>query len=54
MNVRRPSIDELRRIAEAYYMRLDDSDLAAYQGLMDEAIASYRGRQVDAGRPPAA
>lgn len=42
MNVRKPSIDELRRIAEAYHMRLTDGDLASYQGLMDEAIASYR------------
>ena len=42
MAVRKPTIDELRQIAHAYGMRLTDDDLVSYQGLMDEAIASYR------------
>src|SRR5213079_3006411 len=50
MNVRKPSIEELRRAAEAYHMRLTDEDLAAYRNLMDEAIVSYR--RVDELREP--
>src|SRR5438067_1781001 len=50
MNVRKPSIEELRRAAEAYHMRLTDEDLAAYRNLMDEAILSYR--RVDELREP--
>jgi amidase len=42
MNVREPSIDELRKIAQHYEMRLSEADLVSYQELMSEAIASYR------------
>jgi amidase len=42
MPVRKPLLEELRRIAEAYHMKLTDEDLVSFRALMDEAIASYR------------
>jgi amidase len=42
MPVRKPLLEELRRIAEAYHMDLTDADLLAFRDLMDEALASYR------------
>ena len=35
MRVRKPSIEELRKAAEAHHMRLTDQELAAYRDLMD-------------------
>jgi amidase len=42
MPVRKPLLEELRRIAGAYHMDLTDADLLAFRDLMDEALASYR------------
>ena len=36
MSLRKPSIEELRKAAEAHHMRLTDQELAAYRDLMDK------------------
>jgi amidase len=41
-HIRKPTLEELRRAAEAHFLRVTEEELAAYRALMDEAIASYR------------
>jgi amidase len=42
MPVRKPSIDDLRKAAEAFHLTLTPEDLASFRGLTDGVIASYR------------
>ena len=42
MPVRKPSIDDLRKAAEAYHLTLTPEDLVSFRGLTDGVIASYR------------
>lgn len=41
MNVKKPTIDELRYIAAEYHLDLSDEDLESFQGLMAGSIAAY-------------
>lgn len=42
LGVTPPTLDELRGIADQYYLNLSDADLKVYQGIIDGAIGSYR------------
>jgi amidase len=42
MPVRKPSIEDLRKAAEAYHLHLTPEDLVSFRGLTDGVIASYR------------
>lgn len=42
MPVRKPSVDDLRKAAEAYHLRLTPEDLVSFRDLTDGVIASYR------------
>jgi amidase len=42
MPVRQPSIDDLRKAAEAYHLQLTQQDLASFESLTGNVIASYR------------
>src|SRR5438132_2324236 len=42
MPVRNPSIDDLRRAAQAYHLDLSPEDLASFKGLAEGVIASCR------------
>jgi amidase len=42
MPVRKPSIEDLRKAADAYHLRLTPEDLVSFRGLTDGVIASYR------------
>ncbi|CAN5690143.1 amidase [soil metagenome] len=53
MPVRKPSIDDLRKAAEAYHMDLTSEELAVYQGLSEGVIAAFwRLDQLVESRPP--
>lgn len=41
MAVKKPTLDELARIAEQYHLDLEDEDLESFRGLMDGVLASY-------------
>src|SRR5260370_7376067 len=38
----KPTVEQLREIAQAYGMHLSDSDYQSFAGLMGEALESYR------------
>lgn len=38
----KPTIEQLRAIAQSYGMHISDADLASFQGLIDATLASYR------------
>jgi amidase len=53
MPVRRPSIDDLRRIAEQYHLDLTPEDLASFRDLMEGSLMSYRRLdQLTEPKPP--
>ena len=41
MNVKPPTIDELRFIAADYHLEMSDDDLASFQGLITGSLAAY-------------
>ena len=41
MNVKLPTIDELRYIAAEYHLEMSDEDLESFQGLISGALGSY-------------
>ncbi|MCH7478207.1 MAG: amidase, partial [SAR324 cluster bacterium] len=41
MTVKKPTLDEIQRIAEIYHLDLSDDDARSFQGLMDGILASY-------------
>ena len=42
LGVAPPTLDELSRIAQQYYLHLSDDDLKVYQSIIDGALGSYR------------